>query len=155
MMADITVRTFIVAPPETVFDLELDVGAHAESLSFSRERAIGPHSQKLRDGDQVTWRARHLGVYWTMSVRISSYNRPWSFVDEQVRGPFTFFRHVHKFGAADGGGTDMTDEISFKAPLGFLGRIAERVILVRYLTKIIKVRNEYLRRLAESASPAD
>jgi len=47
----------------------------------------------------------------------------------------------------------MVDEISFKAPAGFLGWIAERVILARHLTKIIAVRNDYLRRLAESGPP--
>jgi ligand-binding SRPBCC domain-containing protein len=145
--------TSIAAPPETVFDLELDVGVHTQSLSFSRETAIGPHPPQLRKDDQVTWRARHLGVYWTMTVRITSYDRPRSFVDEQVCGPFAHFRHVHTFAAQDGGGTEMRDQISFKAPLGLIGWIAERVILARYLAVTVAVRNEHMKRLAERDRP--
>jgi ligand-binding SRPBCC domain-containing protein len=147
--AQFTVRTFVAAPPEAVFDLELDVAAHTESLAFSRETVVGPHSPRLADGDRVTWRARHLGLYWTMTVRICAYNRPWSFTDEQVAGPFAAFRHVHTFYPGDGG-TDMVDEISFAAPAGILGRLAERLVITRYLTRMIEARNEYLRRRAES-----
>jgi ligand-binding SRPBCC domain-containing protein len=153
MSAIIIMHTSIAAPPETAFDLELDVNAHTESLSFSREAVIGPHSKQLGEGDQITWRARHLGVYWTMTVRISAYDKPRSFADEQVSGPFAYFRHVHRFASGHPGGTEMIDEISFKAPLGFLGWIAERVILTRYLARMIATRNEYLRILAERDRP--
>ena len=149
MSASITLRTFIAASPETVFDLELDVAAHKESLSFSCETVIGSHSQHLKMGDLITWRARHLLVHWTMTVRICDYDRPRSFVDEQVSGPFSHFRHVHRFDAHGEGGTEMTDEILFRLPFGFLGWFAERIVLARYLARIIAVRNEYLKREAE------
>lgn len=152
MPARITSRTIIAAPPEAVFDLELDVAAHASSLSFSGETVIGPHPERLGPGDQVTWRARHLGIYWTMTVRICAYDRPRSFADEQVRGPFAWFRHVHTFNVHDAG-TEMIDEISFQAPFGPLGWIAERAILSRHLARTIQTRNEYLKTVAERGRP--
>jgi hypothetical protein len=37
------------------------------------------------------------------------------------------------------------DRVSFAAPLGFLGRIAERLVLIRYMRRLIEQRNSFLR----------
>jgi ligand-binding SRPBCC domain-containing protein len=71
-------------------------------------------------------------------------NAPHSFTDEQIRGPFRYFRHEHLF-RPHGAGTLMMDRVSFAAPLGFLGRIAERLVLIRYMRRLIEQRNSFLR----------
>lgn len=38
-----------------------------------------------------------------MTSRITAFDFPTSFVDEQIRGPFRSFRHVHEFEATPGG----------------------------------------------------
>lgn len=43
------------------------------------------------------------------------------------------------------GGTTMIDTVRYDAPLGPLGRIAERVVLTRYLTGLLERRNAWLR----------
>lgn len=91
----------------------------------------------------MTWRARHFGVVWRLTSTISAYDRPSFFVDEQVAGPFRRWRHEHYFEAA-GEGTLMRDVVDFAAPLGVLGRLAEVVVLRRYLTRLIVVRNRHL-----------
>ena len=58
--------------------------------------------------------------------------RPDRFIDEQSKGPFSSFWHEHVFRAVDGG-TELHDTVRFEAPLGVLGRIAERAVLGRYL----------------------
>lgn len=68
---------------------------------------------------------------------------PDCFVDEQVKGPFRSFRHVHEF-TNDGSGTLMVDRIEFTAPFGPLGRIAEKLFLARYLKRLIESRNQHL-----------
>jgi ligand-binding SRPBCC domain-containing protein len=64
-------------------------------------------------------------------------------VDEQVKGPFKSFRHVHEFEATDGGSI-MTDRVDFTAPFGRLGRLAERLVLRRYLERLVAARGLYL-----------
>ena len=91
----------------------------------------------------MTWRARHFGIPLTMTSRISALDYPASFVDEQVKGPFKSFRHVHEFEAA-GGGSVMTDRIELTTPLGILGRTAERLFLRRYLQRLIADRGRFL-----------
>ena len=83
----------------------------------SRESAVaGVTSGTLQRGDSVTWRARHFGVWFRLSVRITDLDRPRRFVDEQTAGPFRRFRHEHRF-EARGGGTRMVDTITVASPV--------------------------------------
>ncbi len=137
--------TTIAAAPEVVFDASLEVATHTASMAASGERAVGGVTAgRLLLGDEVTWAARHLGRSWRMTARITVYNRPWHFVDEQVAGPFAMWRHAHYFEPQNDGTTLMRDVIDFAAPYGLFGRIAEAVVLDRYLTRIITARNQHL-----------
>ena len=94
--------TAISAPCERVFALSLSIDAHMASMSASGERAVaGVTSGEIGLGEEVTWRARHFGVRWTMTSRVVELERPHRFVDQQVRGPFGSFRHVHEFEQRD------------------------------------------------------
>jgi hypothetical protein len=45
----------------------------------------------------------------------------------------------------------MSDIIDFAAPLGPLGRIAEILVLRRYMRRLIRVRNQHVKQVAETA----
>jgi len=147
------VVTDIAAPPARVFALSLDIGAHERSMAGTDERAVaGTTSGTIGLGETVTWRARHFGVVWRMTSRITALEAPSRFVDEQLRGPFARFRHEHRF-EPSAGGTRMVDDITFRAPLGPLGWVAERVALARYLPRLIAARNASLRDELEGGGP--
>ena len=138
------VVTELDAPPERAFALSLDIGAHERSMAASGEQAVdGTTSGTIRLGESVTWRARHFGIVWRMTSRITDLEAPHRFVDEQVRGPFARFHHLHQF-EPSAHGTRMVDEIEFSAPLGPLGLLAERIALARYLPRLIRERNASL-----------
>jgi len=59
-----------------------------------------------------------------LTARITEYECPHFFVDEQVAGAFAWFQHTHLF-VQDGAGTIMIDRFVFAAPLGPLGWLAE------------------------------
>lgn len=127
-----------------LFDLSRSIDAHTGSMAHSRETAIaGVTSGLIGLGEEVTWRAWHFGVPLRMTSRITQLDAPTSFVDEQVKGPFRYFRHVHVF-SEDAAGTTMTDSIEFAAPFGPLGRAVEKLVLTRYLKKLIETRNAFL-----------
>ncbi len=137
--------TDLATSPERAFALSLDVGAHERSMAASGERAVaGTTTGTIGLGETVTWRARHFGIVWRMTSRITALEAPGRFVDEQVRGPFARFRHEHRF-TASAGGTRMVDEVTLTAPFGPLGRLAERLVLGRYLRRLIADRNASLR----------
>ena len=143
-------RTDIAAPAALVFDLSLRIDAHLGSMRRYGEQAVaGVTTGQLGLGQQVTWQARHFGIRWRMTSRISHLQRPVVFVDEQVSGPFAAFRHVHHFHGATSGITQMVDEVEFQAPLGLLGRLAEILVLGWYMRHLIESRHAYLKQQAE------
>jgi ligand-binding SRPBCC domain-containing protein len=113
-------------------------------MAQSREEAVsGVTSGLISLGEEVTWRAWHFGVPLRMTSRITEMQSPDYFVDEQVRGPFRRFRHVHEFHQGTLG-TTMVDRIEFEAPFGPIGRLVEKLVLARYLQKLIETRNQHL-----------
>ncbi|HEV2239326.1 MAG TPA: SRPBCC family protein [Ktedonobacterales bacterium] len=154
-MPIIRLETYINAPIERCFDLALDVDLHRHSVAHTHERPIaGVLSGAMRLGDTVTWEAVHFGIRQRLTSRITAYARPFQFTDEMVRGAFRELRHVHEF-APRPPGTLMTDLFAFRAPLGVLGRVIERVVLTRYMEGLLLTRNRYLKQVAETgADPA-
>lgn len=117
MVATFTLVTDCPTDAATMFDISLDIDAHVDSMSQSRERAIGGMmSGRIGLGQTVTWRARHFGIWFTMTSKITTLDRPRSFIDEQVSGPFKTFAHRHTFEDTSGG-CRMTDTITVASPI--------------------------------------
>ena len=100
-------------------------------------------------GQEVTWSARHFGLRQRLTSRITALDPPRYFQDTMVRGAFKKLVHDHYF-EAQGGETVMTDVFDFEAPLGPLGRLAECVLLARYMTRLLEERNRVVKETAES-----
>lgn len=142
MASTFTLETRSSHPPERLFDLSLSIDAHLGSMSDSGERAVGGVTSGQIDlGEEVTWRALHFGIWFTMTSRIVELDRPHRFVDRQVKGPFRSFVHEHTF-APSPAGSVLVDTITLAAPV--FGRPAEAVLLVPYIRRLIRTRNDYL-----------
>lgn len=145
-MASIRLETVITAPAADCFDLSLSVDAHTASMGPSGERAVaGTTSGRMALGDTVTWMARHFGIAFTMTSIISAHDLPHRFVDEQVTGPFGKWWHEHLFVALTAGETLMIDEVLFRSPLGPAGAVVDRLALARYMTSLLRRRNDWLK----------
>ena len=150
-MPTIIVETRIVAPIERYFDLARDVEAHVRTAAHTRERVVdGRMSGLLALGDTVTFEGVHFGIRQRLSSRITEYDRPRRFVDDMVNGAFTSFRHVHEF-RADHEVTIMTDTLTWRSPVGLLGRIADVLVLQAHLTTFLQTKQGALKALAEAA----
>jgi len=146
LMPSIILRTDIYAPIEKVFDLSRIIDFHQTSMSHTSERAIAGRTTGLIElGETVTWRARHFGLYLTLTSRITAMDPPYSFVDEQVKGPFASFSHQHLFEEIDGG-THLQDVFEYRSPLGWLGRLADALFLKQYMERLLRRRNNTLKR---------
>jgi ligand-binding SRPBCC domain-containing protein len=140
----------VAAPAERCFDLARSVDAHAWSTARTGERAVaGRTSGLLVLGDEVTWRARHLGVRQDLTSRITAFDRPHHFRDTMVRGAFARFDHDHYFDTQNGG-TLLRDVFDYRAPLDPLGWVAERLFLSAYMRRFLMDRLRELKMLAES-----
>ncbi len=70
------------------------------------------------------------------------------FVDEQRFGPYSMWHHEHHFEEREGS-VLMTDKVSYKIPLGFLGRLAHFLFVKKQLRSIFEYRIEVLEKKFE------
>ena len=142
--------TRIRAPIERCFDLSRSIDLHVQSTAETGERAVaGVTSGLIGLGDQVTWRAKHLGIWQEFTSRITAMDRPRYFQDKMIRGAFRSFEHDHFFVELSDGVVEMRDVLRFAAPVPVLGRIAE-IFLRPYLSRFLRERNELIKHAAES-----
>lgn len=140
---------FIKAPIEICFDLARNVDVHTETTSNTKEKAIGGvTSGLLKEGDIVTWEAVHFGIKQRLTAKVTLVEKPSKFVDIMVEGAFHSFIHTHQFFDKDGG-TLMIDEFDYKAPLGPIGKVADKIFLEKYMRKFIASRAFALKKIAE------
>jgi len=150
-MPTIELTSLIEAPVERVFDLSRSIDLHVKTAGKTGERAVaGVTSGLIGPGQEVTWRARHFGVWQKLTVRITAFESPRSFTDAMVRGAFRSMEHHHSF-EPSGSGTIMRDVFHFESPLGIFGRIADSLFLRRYMEAFLLERNRILKQVAESA----
>ena len=148
-MPKIELLTEINAPIEKVSDLSRSIDLHMESTKQTGERAIAGKTNGLIGlGETVTWRAKHFGIWQTLTSKIVEFEPPNLFVDEMVSGAFKGFRHEHHF-ITSGDQTIMKDIFEFESPLGILGRIFNKLILTPYMTKLLVKRNKVIKEAAE------
>jgi ligand-binding SRPBCC domain-containing protein len=145
----VTHEEWIDAPVERCFDAARDLDLHVTSMAHTNERAVAGRTTGLIElNEEVTWRGRHFGVTQHFTSRITAFDRPRHFRDEMLRGAFQSFVHDHFF-VAEGTRTKMSDVLVFRAPLGVLGRIAEQLVLRRYLQQLLRDRAVVIREAAE------
>jgi ligand-binding SRPBCC domain-containing protein len=82
-----------------------------------------------------------LGIKLDWMTEITHVSEGKYFIDEQRFGPYQFWHHQHHFKAIDGG-TQMNDLLTYGLPLGFLGRIANHVLVADKLQQIFVFRKQ-------------
>ena len=150
-MITVIIETWIRAPIQQCFDAARDLDLHQKSLADTSETAVAGRTSGLIEMDEeVTWRARHFGIIQHFTSKITVFDPPSHFQDSMQRGAFKSFVHDHFF-TTQGDGTNMKDVLVFAAPLGFLGRLAEKLVLRRYLERLLVRRAGALKAASEAA----
>ncbi len=108
----------------------------------------------LAAGAVLDFSVRLYGVPARWRVMIREFDRPYRFVDVQLWGPFARWEHRHRFveGPAPGGdagesGTWVEDRVTYRLPLGPLGRLAHALGARRQITALFDYRERRLREL--------
>lgn len=150
-MPEINIRTYVDADKRIVFDLSRSIDLHEISTAHTNEKAIAGRTSGLIElNEQVTWRAKHLGVYQKLTVKITEFDFPHSFTDEMVKGAFKGFKHVHQFLDYHEDGTMMVDIFEYESPFGILGKLVDWLFLKKYMRNLLLKRNLIIKDFAES-----
>lgn len=90
-------------------------------LDFS---LLTPAPIELGSGTVIQYAMRLHGVPVNWLSAIQNWDPPHGFVDTQVRGPFRFWHHTHRFEPLPGNRTRMHDEVRYALPFQPLGELA-------------------------------
>jgi ligand-binding SRPBCC domain-containing protein len=156
-MVTLNETTIIAAPIDRCFDLARSVEVHLAGNTHFGEQAValeGATTGLLGLGDTVTWRARHFFVRQRLTSKTTAFDPPVYFQDTMLRGAFRSMQHDHHFRALSDGRCEMLDVFRFAAPIPLLGRIAESLVLRRYMQALLRERNAVIKEIAESQTEA-
>jgi len=71
----------------------------------------------IRKGAEIEYQIRLLGLPVSWKTRITAYEPPLLFEDEQAEGPYALWRHRHSFEEVDDG-TVISDRVEYALPFG-------------------------------------
>lgn len=150
-MSEIILHIQINAPIQVVFDCARSIDVHQLSTAKTNEKAVAGRMSGLCElGDEVTWRAKHFGIYQTLSSKITKLKAPFYFQDCMLEGAFSYIKHDHYFSEKDGI-TVMKDVFDYGVPYGILGGFFNWLILKRYMTNLLEERNLVIKKIAEES----
>lgn len=108
-----------------------------ESMKF---KVLTELPDKIFSGQIIDYKVSPLfGIPLSWRTEITDVKHGEFFVDEQRIGPYARWHHEHHFKAIEGG-VEMTDIVEYKNPLGYLGKLANGILVKRKLRKIFEYR---------------
>jgi len=132
-------EVWVPRPREEVFEFF----SHAENLEVLTPHwlhfsILSPGPIAMKTGTQVQYRLRLRGIPLRWDSEITVWQPPYSFVDEQRRGPYRLWVHEHQF-LEDAGGTKVRDSVHYSVAGGTL---VNRLFVAPDLKKIFEFRRE-------------
>ncbi|MBP6385070.1 MAG: SRPBCC family protein [Pseudarcicella sp.] len=149
-MPTIEIITEINSTLEICFDLSRSIDLHKISTAQTKEEAVAGRTQGLINlNETVTWQATHFGIKQKLTSKITAFERPNYFIDQQTKGIFKSIIHTHQFEKLDNK-VIMKDIFEFRSPLGILGKLFNHLVLTNYLQKLLTERNQIIKDFAET-----
>ncbi|MEJ7623985.1 MAG: SRPBCC family protein [Pyrinomonadaceae bacterium] len=114
---------------------------------------ITPLPFEIRMGTLIDYRMRMRGIPLSWRTEITEWNPDTSFVDSQLRGPYSQWIHRHTFTQLGPAKTLIEDEVRYRLPLGPLGSLVHFLVR-RELDYIFGFRQEAVRRILADEAQA-
>ncbi len=104
---------------------------------------LTPQPIPMQEGTLIDYRLRLFGVSLCWQARISHWQPPIEFVDEQSHGPYRLWRHTHRF-HDDGEATIVEDVVRYRLPFAPFGDIFHPLVRLQ-LKRIFRFRQSAVR----------
>ncbi|MGB7207055.1 MAG: SRPBCC family protein [Pyrinomonadaceae bacterium] len=129
-------------PIAKVFDFFADAGnlerITPPELNF---HIITPQPIDIKQGALIDYTLKMRGIPVKWRTEISTWEPPYKFVDQQLKGPYKQWIHTHTFTELESNKTLIEDEVRYRLPMEPLGDIAH-FFVVRELNYIFDYRQK-------------
>jgi ligand-binding SRPBCC domain-containing protein len=146
-MFTISDSIFINAPIERCFLLSTNIELVGQT--YGMKPIEGKLSGLFVAEDRLVWAGWKFGFPQMHESHVTQYEPPAFFQDTMGRGRFKRYQHDHYFYEMNDR-TVLNDKIRFTMPLGFVGHLVGKFVLVPYLSKRLRRRLALLKRVAEN-----
>ena len=102
-------------------------------------KILTPSPISMNVGRLIDYTIRIFGINFHWRTLITDYVQNIKFVDEQLKGPYSYWHHAHTFESSNDG-TFINDKVTYALPFGIFGRIAHRLFIKRSLNNIFDYR---------------
>lgn len=107
----------------------------------------GPGPEEIHKGMLIRYHLKplfNIPVKWT--TEISEVDKPYSFADRQLTGPYRLWVHTHRFYEKKNG-ILMKDEVRYALPFGWAGDLAHILLVKRKIRHIFDYRRQVLEQI--------
>lgn len=104
---------------------------------------LSKNTSQIHKGSLINYKLKIKGLPLKWQTHIDHWEPPHCFMDSQRKGPYRRWYHEHHFEDL-GGGTLLTDRVTYRLPLGFLGQFAAREYVERDLQKLFSHRRKWI-----------
>ncbi len=114
---------------------------------FLRFHILTPRPVVMQAGTILEYELSMFGLRFHWKTLIEKWTPETSFIDVQLTGPYSMWRHTHTFEELDQNRTLVHDHVEYRVPFSFLGRIAHTLFVKQSLNKIFDYRAAVTARL--------
>ncbi len=140
----IKVKQFIGSSVEEVFGFF----SRPENLSVITPsnlnfKILTPSPIEMKQGAVIDYTIQIIKVPIHWRTLITTYEPPFKFVDEQIKGPYNFWHHTHMFKEVPEG-VEIYDEVNYSIPFGPLGVMLHAFWIKKDLNNIFEYRKDVI-----------
>jgi len=136
--------TLLGQSPQVLFDFFSDAFKLQEiTPAWLNFRILTPAPIHIQEGCLIDYSIRLRGIPIRWQTEISSWDPPCSFTDQQIRGPYQLWEHLHTFETVPEG-TLAVDEVHYRV---FGGRLVNKLFVQKDLQRIFEFRQQKMQEL--------
>jgi ligand-binding SRPBCC domain-containing protein len=114
---------------------------------FLKFHIVTPRPIKMSEGAVIDYELSLYGLRFRWRTLIEEWSPEERFVDSQLKGPYSSWRHTHTFEEIAPDRTLVRDRVLYRLPFGLIGRLAHWLFVRRSLEEIFDYRAKMIEEL--------